>query len=373
MKEARGVPQRIAEPVVLRVTRNIKVNEADPESVLVCEAPGRTRCRGPLITSAKNLEGSEPAVCGVPGEFLAILRDGDIIEIFPDGRLRLLWETASRHNVLFLTDHCNSRCIMCPQKPEAHPQNYSQTALKVLTLLKESPALSFGITGGEPTLALEGLINILELSGKRFPGASIQLLTNGRRFADFGVTTQVVEASPPAVIFCIPLYADNDSEHDMITGAEGSFAETIGGIYNLTRYSRPIEIRVVIVRRNSERLGDLAHFLYWNFPFSAHIAFMAMETSGIASANLEKTWIEPKDYAPELERAMIYLRQRRMNVSIYNMPLCLIPERIRPSARDSISDWKKTFLPECAPCRMKQQCAGFFATSVRKPSFISPL
>jgi hypothetical protein len=75
----------------------------------------------------------------------------------------------------------------------------------------------------------------------------------------------------------------------------------------------------------------------------------------------------------ELRQAVCYLHQRMMNVSIYNLPLCLLPEGIRHFARDSISEWKKTFLPECECCGQTAVCAGFFATSVRKPAGIHPL
>jgi len=155
-------------------------------------------------------------------------------------------------------------------------------------------------------------------------------------------------------------------------GARGSFKETIRGIHHLVRHRRPIEIRVVIVRQNAKRLRDLAHFLFWNFPFAVHVAFMAMETSGVACSNLDEVWVEPLDYMEELRKAFCYLHQRMMNVSLYNLPLCLIPEGIRSFAGASISEWKKTFLPECARCGQTAVCAGFFATSVRKPAGIHP-
>jgi hypothetical protein len=100
---------------------------------------------------------------------------------------------------------------------------------------------------------------------------------------------------------------------------------------------------------------------------------MGMETSGVAADNLAHIWVEPKEYADSLERAVVFLHRRHMNTSIYNIPLCLLPERLRPFARDSISTWKKTFLPVCRECRGASSCAGFFATSSKTPSSILPL
>jgi His-Xaa-Ser system radical SAM maturase HxsC len=242
----------------------------------------------------------------------------------------------------------------------------------VLTLLEcESPP-AFGITGGEPLLNPEGLVGILDTCRERFPEAAVQLLTNGRRLADFQVATKVAQSSPPRLLFCIPLFADNDLDHDAITGVRGSFAETIAGIHNLVRYQRPVEIRVVLVRQNTHRLPDLAHFLFWNFPFAVHIAFMAMETSGVASINLDHVWIEPWEYREGLEKAVRFLHQRMMNVSIYNIPLCLLLPGARPFARDSISAWKKVYLSPCEECVKRAECGGFFGTSVRKPSHVEP-
>jgi His-Xaa-Ser system radical SAM maturase HxsC len=326
-----------------------------------------------LTSVSANSENPSPGLYGIPAGFLAHLNDGDIVKIEPDGELQLIWESASRHNALFLTDYCNSECIMCPQIPEQKPKHHHETAKKVLSLIQPKSPLSFGITGGEPLIVSDGLSEIFDICRERFPDVSIQLLTNGRLLSDFNLVSKLMKNCPLRTLFCIPLYSDNDVEHEAITGAPGSFAETIKGIHNLIRYRRPVEIRVVIVKQNSKRLKDLAHFIFWNFPFAAHIAFMAMETSGVASENLEKVWIDPFDYSDELEQAVTFLHQRVMNVSIFNIPLCSLPEKLRPFARDSISDWKKTFIPECRQCAKQSECCGFFATSVKIPEHIKPL
>ncbi|MGV8119611.1 MAG: His-Xaa-Ser system radical SAM maturase HxsC [Candidatus Xenobiia bacterium LiM19] len=372
MKESKGIPHRIDSPQVRRITLSPRTHRRErDDTALICNAD-RTPDEGFCITSSQG-DGRVAGLYGVSGDFLSLLREGDIAKITPDGQISLLWETSSRHNPIFLTDCCNSRCIMCPQTPEKNPRHHDEEAKRMLRLLQLSEPPAFGITGGEPTLALDGLVDILEICRKRFPGASVQLLTNGRRFADFQVATRVAERSSSGILFCIPVFADNDVQHDEITGVAGSFSETITGIHNLVRYRRAIEIRVVIVRQNAARLRDLAHFIFWNFPFAVHIAFMAMETSGSACTNLDQVWVEPAQYRQELEKAVLFLHQRVMKVSIYNLPHCLLSERFRPFARDSISDWKKTYVPECEGCSRKESCGGFFATSVRKPADIHPL
>jgi len=376
MKTAQGKPCRLERPLILRATLNPAIAaKEDRETVFV----NGTACRPsrpvktPMVSADQEATGATPMIHALPEEFLAAVGEGDILGLEPDGGVNLLWDASAHDNAISLTPQCNSRCIICPQKPQPQPRRYAEAGMKVLSLLRTDKPPSFGITGGEPTMDGEGLVALLELTKRRFPDASVQLLTNGRRFSDFEATAKVVRSCPSRTLFCIPLYADNDVEHDAITDVEGSFAETIAGIHHLVRHQCHVEIRVVMVRQNVARLEDFAHFLFWNLPFAVHIAFMALETSGIAADNLDRIWVEPKEYAGSLERALVFLQRRRMNTSIYNIPLCLLPERLRPFARDSISSWKKIFLPVCRECCCAASCAGFFATSSKTPSSISPL
>jgi His-Xaa-Ser system radical SAM maturase HxsC len=373
MKESKGTPHGIRKTQVLRITGSEKVHRKEKcDTALLCHDGSLMRgtfCITPALVDEKR---KSSGLYGVPADFMPLLREGDVVKVEPDGRLTILWETAARHNALFITDCCNSRCIMCPQRPEERPRHHDDVAVRTLSLLRSDHPPAFAITGGEPTLAFEGLVRLLETCTERFPEASVQLLTNGRRCSDFAVASRIIGSSPRRLLFCIPLFADNNLEHDYITGASGSFSETINGIHNIVRHSRPVEIRVVIVRQNAKRLKDLAHFIFWNFPFAVHVAFMAMETSGTACTNLDEIWVEPSEYAEDLERAVLSLHQRMINVSIYNIPLCLLPEKTHQFARDSISDWKKIFLPECGGCSRIASCGGFFATSVRKPTPVRP-
>ena len=60
---------------------------------------------------------------------------------------------------------------------------------------------------------------------------------------------------------------------------------------------------------------------------------------------------------------MHHLANRGMTVSIYNLPLCVLPRSLWPFARQSISEWKNRYPDECEPCVVKDHCAGFFASA----------
>ena len=162
---------------------------------------------------------------------------------------------------------------------------------------------------------------------------------------------------------CIPLYAANHTQHDCIVGVKGAFTETMKGILNLYQAGVLVEIRIVVGRFNYQWLQDIVEFLLRNLPFVRHIAFMGMEYTGSAGENRDSLVIDPYDYRQELGMAAWRLHRRGMNVSIYNVPLCLLEKRSWIFARDSISAWKKTYADVCDDCQQKSKCCGLFATS----------
>ncbi len=90
---------------------------------------------------------------------------------------------------------------------------------------------------------------------------------------------------------------------------------------------------------------------------------MALEMHGLALAHRADVWIDPSSYKDQLSDAVCDLAQAGCNVSIYNVPLCLLDERAWQYARKSISDWKVDYLPSCTSCRVMRDCCGLFSTS----------
>ena len=77
-------------------------------------------------------------------------------------------------------------------------------------------------------------------------------------------------------------------------------------------------------------------------------------------------------YQQELLQAVKFLADWNYQVSIFNVPLCLLPEFLHGYARKSISDWKKSYELICHDCRLKSDCCGFFTTSKRLFKGIKP-
>ena len=100
---------------------------------------------------------------------------------------------------------------------------------------------------------------------------------------------------------------------------------------------------------------------------------MGLEYVGYTPHNIDKLWIDPYDYQEELGEAVEFLAGQGMHVSIYNTPLCVLPERLWKFARKSISDWKNDYLPECSSCTKLDDCGGLFTWNLKKHSeYIQP-
>jgi His-Xaa-Ser system radical SAM maturase HxsC len=312
------------------------------------EASGENVCWGklPIIHSIRNVE---------------ILNEGDIVSLDMDsGEIIVLYEKSSIHNSILASTDCNCRCIMCPQVLAPNCRENLKNNIELIELIdKETTALA--ITGGEPTLLKDDLINLLRHCKERLPSTQIDILTNGILLKDSEYVRKIAKLGMKKLVFCIPLYADTDTEHDYVMQRKGAFEDAIQGLYNLASMKQSIEIRVVVISHNHKRLPQIAAFIYHNLPFAIHVAFMGMEVEGTASRNIRKLWASPRAYGPYLEDAVVYLNQRNMSVSIYNEQLCLMPKKIWGFMRKSISDWKNTYIEECTDCIGKNDCGGFFA------------
>lgn len=303
------------------------------------------------------------------------LEDGDVVAVNPNGYIRTLYRLASPHNAIFTTDRCNSFCLMCSQPPKpVDDRDRISEHLRLLELIDPSTQ-ELGITGGEPTLLKDDLLRVIERCKELLPGTALHILSNGRLFYYGSYARKLAEIDHPDLMVGVPLYSDLDSEHDYVVQAAGAFDQTLVGLQNLGRYRVPVEIRIVIHRETYQRLPRLAEFIYRNLSFAAHVALMGLEMMGFAIPNHAQLWIDPVDYAQELTDATLFLASRGMNVSIYNHQLCVVPREVWSYCRKSISDWKNDYLPMCQKCVEKDNCGGFFSSSLKRQHsfYIHPL
>lgn len=311
-----------------------------------------------IITSQKSDNINYPH-CTV--DSISDFNEGDVISIDSKGEICFLYEINSTSNAIFATARCNHRCIMCPQPPVSQEKDRTPFNLELVKLFDKNTE-EVGITGGEPTMIGDRLFELIRQIKKSCPKAAISILSNGVKFADMDYTAKLAACNHHDLQVDIPIFSDIASEHNRIVGAK-TFYKTVQGLYNLAQFGQQIGIRIVVHKQTYRRLPQLADFIYHNFPFVTQVAFMQMETTGIADNNLHELWIDPYDYNHELREAVLLLNDRGITTYIYNAQLCVLPPELRRFAKQSISEWKNVFLPVCEGCSLKCECAGIFSTN----------
>ena len=374
--KTRGKSINITDHVVGTITTDI--NSSDLSSILLFKeqiVPEDKNFIGYLTNSSSfQIKDDEKVVYAVKN--LDHLEDGDIICMGNDGVVNTLYRKNSRQNTLIVTERCNSNCLMCSQPPRDRndiPRLFEIHSKLIPLIPKDCEEL--GISGGEPTLMGELFFNQIKHLKTELPNTELHLLTNGRTFAWNKMARKLGEINHKGLMLGIPLYSDDYLTHDHIVQAENAFYQTVIGIQNLFRYNQRIEIRVVLHKLSIERLFKLSEFIYKNLPYVEHVAFMGLEYIGYTPFNIDKLWIDPIDYQEELRKSVHFLSSKGINVSIYNTPLCVLPNDTWEFARKSISDWKNDYSSLCEPCQVKDKCCGFFSWNVEKKmsSHIKPI
>ncbi len=291
------------------------------------------------------------------------LGDGDLIGLDPGSRrLRVLFRQASKHNAFLVTERCNHYCLMCSQPPRNIDDGWILDEIADCIGLIDPATETIGFTGGEPLLEWKRFVAVLAAARERLPETAVHVLTNGRAFAADEVASAWAAVGHKRLMAGIPIYSAVDAVHDYVVQARGALDETVFGILRLKDKGQRVEVRVVLHAVTAPRLRETCTWLARNLPFVDHVALMGLENTGFALANQDLLWIDPLDYRADLASGVDVLRTVGVNVSIYNLPLCLLDRSVWDVAVRSISDWKNGFLPECDGCAARPHCAGFFST-----------
>jgi His-Xaa-Ser system radical SAM maturase HxsC len=208
--------------------------------------------------------------------------NGDVVVIEPQfGMVRSVYRPMEKHHSLFVTERCNSNCLMCSQPPRDRDDTAELTKrnLRIIELMTPPPTY-LTITGGEPTLLGDGLFTILQSIKTRLMNTQVHMLTNGRTFAWSDFTRRLATVVNSNFSVGIPLYSDFAGDHDYIVQATGAFDQTLAGFHQLALNGVRTEVRVVLHKLTVERLMKLAEYIYRNLPFVEHIALMGLEQTG---------------------------------------------------------------------------------------------
>ena len=258
------------------------------------------------------------------------IQNNDILQMIDNECVKVLYRDDSDDNALVVTNQCNSNCIMCPDSDIVRNTNENPNIDVLIRQIRCMPSdvRHITITGGEPGILKYDLIKILEECKNTLPETEFLLLTNGRVFSNREYCEKIVEVLPSKIRFAIPIYADNEKQHDEITRAQGSFKQTLQGINRLLKNNVDIELRIVVLKKNYNQLEDIAKFIAKELKDVKMVNIMALEMMGNAYKNKEDVWIDFEKVQENLYAAAIYLIKSGILVNLYNFPLCNISEKL---------------------------------------------
>ena len=245
---------------------------------------------------------------------------------------------------------------MCSQPPKQNHVNLFPLFERAARLAP--PDATIGITGGEPTLYKDDLFQFLLSVSDARPDLRFHVLTNAQHFVDEDIA--VLHRLVDATVWGIPLYAASAAKHDEIVSKDGAFERLARSLSTLARSGSPIELRTVLLTKNAHELPSLAQYLARHVPFISVWAIMQLENIGFGRMNWHELFFDSsRNFAP-IAAAIDISRASGINVSLYNFPLCTVPEAYRQFAASSIADWKRRYLPICDTCKLREVCGGFF-------------
>lgn len=306
---------------------------------------------------SEQLQAGDVVMCrGESGEVIVLLRESDT------------------HHALFMTNRCNSRCLMCSQPPTTADDDWLVAeAIDAIRHVRRAPRV-LGLTGGEPLLLRGRLREVLNAIGRWLPDTQVEILTNGRLLAEFDLAAHLLRGLGTRVRWLVPLYGHADFVHDFVVQARGAFDESIAGLLALQAAQQPIQLRIVLIEPVLQVLPELVGFIGRNLPFVREVALMGCEPIGFALAHREQCEVDLSTWGSTLEQAARVLRRHQVPCLFMNAPLCALPRMLRPFAHRSISDWKNVYADECGQCTVRDDCTGLFAWHERgwKPSPLKP-
>ena len=261
-------------------------------------------------------------------------------------------------------DACNNNCIHCIcrkdyQSPEIE---LSDIIGKIESLDKDTKDIY--ICGGEPTIKKD-LFRILEEIGKRM-SCKIHLLTNGRMFhyIDYARAFAHLGLDCEAAV---PFHSCDPVIFDEITQVKGSFEQTAEGIRNLLSLGIPVEIRIVVTKKNHGSLEKTAKYIADNFGGVMKVVIIAVDMTGNARINHDDISIRLSDAKGYIEKAIDILSERDVPVRLNQFPFCVLAERYRTFAGNNTRVENEHVLSlKCEDCAMKDDCSGVWASYLKE-------
>lgn len=284
--------------------------------------------------------------------------DGDVVLVDPRvGRAERLLRQDSTTNTLLVTERCDQLCVMCSQPPKK--THHDRFDLLEQACLIAPEGMLIGVSGGEPTLYKDRLLTMIERSLAARPDLKFHVLSNGQHFEQADIE-RLRNTAYRSVSWGIPVYAADPELHDQIVGKAGAFDRLEQSLAHLAMAASRIELRTVLLADNVAALPTLAKYLTTRLGFVEAWSIMQLEHIGFARGRWASLFVDHRRHFGPIAEAVNHALLHGLRAQLFNFPRCTVPREYRELAMPSISDWKRKYIAECAPCREQSSCSGFF-------------
>jgi radical SAM protein with 4Fe4S-binding SPASM domain len=158
---------------------------------------------------------------------------------------------------LALTFRCQNDCIHCyAGGPHETAELTTAQWKQVIDKLGEIGVFILTFTGGEPTLR-DDLPELLRYAQEK--GMVTGLITNGRKLKDYSFV-EVLEKSGLDFVQ-VTLESHKPEIHDAMTGAVGSWAETVAGIKNAAKSQIYVSTNTTLSKHNADHFLSTVDFI----------------------------------------------------------------------------------------------------------------
>jgi len=159
---------------------------------------------------------------------------------------------------LALTFRCQNNCQHCyTGGPHETEEMSTESWKRVLDRMKELGIFIATFTGGEPTLR-EDLPELIAYAQKT--GIVTGLVTNGRKLKDRGFVSTLEKTGLDFAQ--ITLESRKPEIHDQMTGAQGSWQETVEGIRNLISTTIHTTTNTTLTKLNAAGFSETVDFIH---------------------------------------------------------------------------------------------------------------
>ncbi|MCK4539533.1 radical SAM protein [Candidatus Parcubacteria bacterium] len=230
---------------------------------------------------------------------------------------------------------CNNICKFCVQgdkRKKFGNKDIEQIKENIIQAKKTCNGVVF--TGGEPTIRKD-IIEIISFA-KKSGFKVIQIQTNGRMFVYKSFCKELISAG--VTEFSPALHGHTPSLHDYLTGAKGSFDQTVGGIKNLKDLNQLVITNTVITKSNYRHLPQIAQLLM-NLKVDQY-QFAFVHALGSAMKNFDSVVPRKSLVEPYVKSALDVGINCGMSVMTEAIPYCFMKGYEEYVAENIIPDTK---------------------------------